>query len=215
MDAGKVETLVVLGGNPVHTAPADLHFKAAMNKVRFRVHLGAYADETAAQAYWHLPETHPYETWGDARAFDGTVTLQQPLIAPLYEGRSQLEVLAFLVGQAGRTGAELLEEHWLATHGDTGFEAFWKKSLHDGVVGGSAAPGKDLRPRPALLPALPVSPAGAHTEGSELTLRAGPGVCRGRVAQRVPTAMRAVPRERYGSRNLSRRSSDGGPLPIA
>jgi molybdopterin-containing oxidoreductase family iron-sulfur binding subunit len=86
MDAGQVQVLVVLGGNPVYDAPADLEFARRMEKVPLRIHHGLYEDETAERCHWHVPAAHPLEAWSDARAFDGTVTIVQPLIAPLYAG---------------------------------------------------------------------------------------------------------------------------------
>src|SRR6185295_9375911 len=79
MNAGKVDFLLVLGGNPVYTAPADLRFGDSMQKVGMRVHLGLYEDETAALCHWHIPEAHFLEMWGDVRAEDGTATIIQPL----------------------------------------------------------------------------------------------------------------------------------------
>src|SRR5262249_43397948 len=96
MAAGRVELLVIIGGNPVYTAPADLRFAEHLGQVGMRVHLGLYDDETAALCHWHLPEAHYLESWGDARAYDGTVSIIQPLIAPLYNGKSAHEVLAAL-----------------------------------------------------------------------------------------------------------------------
>src|SRR5258708_25339195 len=97
MKAGRVEVLLVLGGTPAYSAPADLDFAAAMDKVKLRVHLGLYEDETAALSHWHIPQAHPLEAWSDARAFDGTATIMQPLIAPLYDSaRSAHDVLAAL-----------------------------------------------------------------------------------------------------------------------
>src|SRR5258707_126019 len=84
MRAGRVALLLVLGGNPVFTAPADLRFNEALDRVPFRAHLGLYDDETARLCHWHVPEAHYLESWGDVRAVDGTATLLQPLIAPLY-----------------------------------------------------------------------------------------------------------------------------------
>ena len=84
MNAGTVEFLLVMGANPVYTAPVDLNFAAAMQKVAVRVHLGLFHDETAALCHWHIPEAHYLETWSDVRSDDGTVTIMQPLIAPLY-----------------------------------------------------------------------------------------------------------------------------------
>src|SRR5581483_11064804 len=83
MRAGRVETLVMLGGNPVYDAPADLDFAKALDRVGVRIHLSLYDDETSRLCHWHLPEAHFLESWGDARAWDGTATILQPLIAPL------------------------------------------------------------------------------------------------------------------------------------
>jgi hypothetical protein len=89
--SGKVDWLVVLGSNPVYSAPADLGFSSALKKVQTTIHLGLYSDETAAACEWHLPEAHLFESWGDAQGFDGTATIQQPLIEPLYGGRSAID----------------------------------------------------------------------------------------------------------------------------
>ncbi|HEY6050854.1 MAG TPA: TAT-variant-translocated molybdopterin oxidoreductase, partial [Thermoanaerobaculia bacterium] len=94
MDAGRVRTLVILGGNPVFDAPADLRFGERLAKVPLRVHLSPYFDETSVACHWHIPQAHFLESWSDARAIDGTASIVQPLIAPLYGGRSAHEVLA-------------------------------------------------------------------------------------------------------------------------
>ena len=96
MEQGRVEFLVILGGNPVYTAPADLNFVEHLQKVPLRIHHGLYVDETSYQCHWHLPEAHYLEAWSDARAYDGTASIVQPLIEPLYQGRSAHEVLALL-----------------------------------------------------------------------------------------------------------------------
>ena len=93
MASGQVEVLLILGGNPVYNTPADVEFAAALQSVKFRVHLGLYDDETAALCHWQLPESHYLEAWGDARAYDGSITIQQPLIEPLYDTRTVLEVM--------------------------------------------------------------------------------------------------------------------------
>jgi len=121
MNASKVDALLVLGGNPVFTAPADLGFTEALAKVGTRIHLGLYYDETAELCDWHVPEAHFLESWGDARAFDGTITLQQPLIAPMYDGRQAIELLAALNGAPGRTPAELVKDYWTRTFATGGF----------------------------------------------------------------------------------------------
>ena len=117
MNGGRVELLLVLGGNPVYTAPADLEFAAAMEQVPLRVHLGLYEDETAVRSHWHIPEAHFLESWSDVRAADGTVTIIQPLISPLYGGRTALEVVSALGESGGRQPYDLLRAYWAARTG--------------------------------------------------------------------------------------------------
>jgi MoCo/4Fe-4S cofactor protein with predicted Tat translocation signal len=140
IDAGAVETLVVLGGNPAYDAPADLGFTDTYMKVPTRIHLGLYADETARRSTWHVPEAHWLESWGDVRAFDGTATIQQPLIAPLYGGRTAAELISALLEGTPRPARELVEENWRGDCSAAEFEAFRTKALIDGVVPDSAAP---------------------------------------------------------------------------
>jgi molybdopterin-containing oxidoreductase family iron-sulfur binding subunit len=121
MKAGSVDTLVILGSNPVYTAPADLNFAAAMeeratdrrDKVPFRIHLGLYDNETSALCHWHIPESHYLEAWSDARAFDGTTSIVQPLITPLYDSRSAHELVAVLLGEGDRYGYDIVREYWM------------------------------------------------------------------------------------------------------
>ena len=151
MDATEVGLLIVLGGNPVYTASADLRFGERLAKVGLTVYHGLHADETAYLCHWHIPDAHPLETWFDSRAYDGTVTLTQPLIAPLYEGRSAHELLGVFAKQPGRARA-LVKNYWTrAFAGGAGWtiqdrhgqpysdaEAFWKHALHDGFIVGTA-----------------------------------------------------------------------------
>lgn len=136
MNASQVETLLILGCNPVYDAPADFGFLEAMKKVKLRAHLGAYADETAAYCQWHIPEAHYLEAWSDTRAYDGTITIMQPLILPLYGGKTAHEILNFLVKQSESTPYDILRDHWEGQAG-TDFNAFWQRSLNDGVVAGT------------------------------------------------------------------------------
>ena len=112
MDAGQVELLVIMGGNPVFTAPVDLRFSDRLGKVGLSVYYGDYVDETAAYRHWNVPATHPLESWDDSRAFDGTVTLTQPLIAPLYEGRSAHEFLNVFTSQGERRALAIVKDFW-------------------------------------------------------------------------------------------------------
>ena len=189
MDRGAVSLLIVLGGNPVFTAPADLDFAAGMDKVPLRVHLGLHDDETAERCHWQVPQAHFLEAWSDARAVDGTVTILQPLIAPLYPAaRSAHEVLAALSPRPERSGYDIVREHWSAQGMGGDFETAWKRALHDGVVAGAgaAAPpaAASVPPAGAAAPATDVPRASAPpaTSGLEIAFRPDPCIHDGRFA---------------------------------
>src|SRR5262249_57131149 len=110
--AGKVDLLVIVGGNPVYTAPADLEFADALGKVRLRAHLSQHHDETSDLCHWHIPEAHYLEAWSDARGYDGTVSIIQPLIAPLYQGRSAHELIAAFGNQPEKSSYEIVRDYW-------------------------------------------------------------------------------------------------------
>jgi molybdopterin-containing oxidoreductase family iron-sulfur binding subunit len=137
--AGKVDLLVILGGNPAYDAPADLDFANVLKngKVPLRVHLGLYQNETAELCQWHINQAHELEAWGDARAYDGTACIIQPLIAPLYNGKSASEFVALLSGQSDATGYDLVRTYWQKQHAGADFEALWRRSLHDGWIEGT------------------------------------------------------------------------------
>jgi molybdopterin-containing oxidoreductase family iron-sulfur binding subunit len=188
MRANEVDVLLILGGNPVYDAPADLEFGEAMRKVTRRIHLALRDDETSALCQWHLPEAHYLESWGDLRAFDGTVTLQQPIIEPLHGGRTASELLAHLIEDTERSEKELLEERWRdqAPAGQT-FEKFWRRCLHDGYVAGtaSAAVSPALREGVVAEASTAIAAAAGATapQGAiELILRPDPTVGDGRWA---------------------------------
>jgi MoCo/4Fe-4S cofactor protein with predicted Tat translocation signal len=178
MYAGTVSLLIILGANPVYTAPADLSFATAMQKVALRVHLGPYHDETAAQCHWHIPETHFLEAWSDVRADEGTVSIVQPLIAPLYGGRSAHEVMSAFSENGARSSYDIVRSYWLAT-APTAFDQNWRKWLHDGVI-----PGTAFAPKTVTLQAnLPASNAAAGNSGEiEIVFRPDPSVYDGRFA---------------------------------
>jgi molybdopterin-containing oxidoreductase family iron-sulfur binding subunit len=134
MGGGEVDTLVIVGGNPVYAAPGELDFAAALDRVKLRIHLGAHFDETSFLCDWHIPAAHELEMWSDARAYDGTTTILQPLIAPLYDGKSPHELLAALAGEGPQTGYEILQAHWMKEFGEENSGARWRKAVHDGVV---------------------------------------------------------------------------------
>jgi MoCo/4Fe-4S cofactor protein with predicted Tat translocation signal len=145
MQAGKIDLLVVLGGNPAYDAPAELNFAELLksNKVPLRVHYGQYQNETAELCHWHVNAAHELESWGDARSYDGTVSIIQPLIAPLYNGKSAVEFVALLSGQSDASGYDLTRAYWQKQHTGEDFEQFWRKSLHDGWVENTALASKD------------------------------------------------------------------------
>ena len=180
MNAGAVKSLIILSGNPVYNAPADLDFASALKKVPMRVHLGLYDDETAAMCQWHVPETHALETWTDLRAFDGSATIAQPLIAPLYGNHSAIEVMSALLGKPELTAYQIVREHWLTNNLLAApFEDNWRKALHDGVVAGSALPAKAVAVRADLATALPAAKAGT---GLEINFRPDGTIWDGRYA---------------------------------
>ena len=174
MRAGKVDMLFILGGNPAYDAPADLGFADALKdtNIPMRVHLGLYQDETAELCQWHVNEAHYLESWGDARAYDGTVSIVQPLIAPLYGGKSVYELTALLAGQAEATGHEVVQSYWRKQHPSADFDAFWRKSLHDGWIDGTTSPPKQFATKVAsYLPSVKIPP-----NAIEINFRRDPSV---------------------------------------
>ena len=147
MRGGNVDLLIILGGNPAYDAPADLDFANVLKngKIPLRVHLGLYQNETAELCQWHVNQAHELEAWGDARAYDGTASVIQPLIAPLYSGKGALEFVALLAGQADATGYDLVRTYWQKQHSSADFEQIWRKSLHDGWIEGTEFETKSLQ----------------------------------------------------------------------
>ncbi|MGC1616563.1 MAG: TAT-variant-translocated molybdopterin oxidoreductase [Candidatus Acidiferrum sp.] len=138
MDAGKVETLVMFGSNPVYDAPHNFDFTSKLKKVKTAVLVSSHFDETAEFCQWHIAESHFLETWGDARAFDGTVSVIQPLIAPLYHTHSAFEVLAAFTENPGQAAYDAVRDRLNTLAGATDQELYWRKTLNDGVVANSA-----------------------------------------------------------------------------
>jgi MoCo/4Fe-4S cofactor protein with predicted Tat translocation signal len=176
IQGGKVDLLIILGGNPAYDAPADLNFAEVLksDKAPLRVHYGLYQDETAELCQWHVPATHELESWGDARAYDGTVSIIQPLIAPLYNNKSALEFVAMLSGQADATGYNLVRAYWQKQHSGADFEQFWRKSLHDGWVEGTAFAPKSVAAKSAPTP--PSEASKSDPSATELNIRRDPTI---------------------------------------
>ncbi|HEX7191351.1 MAG TPA: TAT-variant-translocated molybdopterin oxidoreductase, partial [Thermoanaerobaculia bacterium] len=178
MNAGSVKALVMLGGNPAFDAPADLNFHAGLAKVPFRAHLSPYYDETSMLCQWHVPEVHYLETWGDARAHDGTVSIIQPLIAPLYNGRNACEVVGALIGGMDTSPYDAVRNYWKAKAAGADFESQWHKWLHDGLIAGSALPARAA----TASTAIPSAVSGQPSTGLEIEFRPDPTLYDGRFA---------------------------------
>jgi MoCo/4Fe-4S cofactor protein with predicted Tat translocation signal len=152
MNGGQVSTLVILGGNPVYTAPADLHFGSAMAKVANTIHLGSEEDETAMAAKWHAPEAHYLETWNDARTPDGIASIQQPMIDSMYGGRTVAEMVALIIDYKDKKAHDIVKNFWAAQTGSAsakpaakgapaGDDKAWRKALHDGIIASATGSG--------------------------------------------------------------------------
>ncbi|MFY9233144.1 MAG: TAT-variant-translocated molybdopterin oxidoreductase [Fimbriimonadaceae bacterium] len=169
MDSGEVGTLLIIGSNPAYNAPADIGFAGALAKVRNRFHYGMYVDETAALCNWHAPEAHFLESWSDTRAYDGTVSIVQPLIDPLFEGRTPHELLSHLMAKP-QTAYDTVRETWKSQLDDKA----WRKAIHDGYV-------PDSPRAPLKRPPVPTSmPGEIRTMGFEIHFRPDPTIGDGR-----------------------------------
>jgi len=206
IDAGVVELLVIIGGNPVYNTPSDLKLdfdRFKKHEKLIRVHLSLYKDETSQVCHWHIPEAHYLESWGDTRSYDGTVTILQPLIQPLYDGKTASEVLAVFSDQYDRKPLDIVKAHWQtnwkqgqeagagagtgagagagAGAGVVDFESWWRQTIHDGFVPNSTLPVKTLSVRTDALnqsQATPQTSAGNF----EVVIRTDPSVYDGRFA---------------------------------
>ncbi len=184
MQGGKVDMLLILGGNPAYDAPADLNFASVLesNAVALKLYLGSHRNETAELCQWHIPEAHYLETWSDARAYDGTVSIIQPLIEPLYGGRTAHEVMSVIAGQSGVTGRDIVQQYWQKQHTGGDFDAFWRKSLHDGWVEGTAYQAKGGGGRKVTVPSASQPAQSAQNGNFEINFRRDPSIYDGRFA---------------------------------
>jgi MoCo/4Fe-4S cofactor protein with predicted Tat translocation signal len=189
MKAGKVDVLLILGGNPVYDAPVDFDFGPALLNVKLRIHSGLYYDETGELCHWHVPATHYLESWGDARAYEGTVGIIQPLIAPLYQGsHSPYELLGLLGNDPGKSNHDVVRDYWAGQRSekDKAFEDFWERSLHDGVMAGTALPAINVAARADFLKPESAQTSGANTSAAssdlEISFRPDPSIFDGRFA---------------------------------
>jgi MoCo/4Fe-4S cofactor protein with predicted Tat translocation signal len=188
IEADKVETLLILGVNPVYTSPHDFDFASKLKfdeekkqkKIKNVIHVSSHFDETSELCDWHVAESHYLETWGDARAFNGTLSVIQPLIAPLYHTHSAREVLAAFGDKPGISDYDVVRDHLKTANPSAEFEKFWRKTLNDGLVAGSAfAPvNASLKFSAASLTAAKPAPA----DEIEFIFRSDPCVYDGRFA---------------------------------
>jgi molybdopterin-containing oxidoreductase family iron-sulfur binding subunit len=204
MERGRVEMLVILGGNPVFTAPVDFQFAERMARVPLRVHLSLYQDETSRLCHWHLPETHYLEAWSDARAHDGTASIVQPLIEPLYRGRSAHELVAVLTNGLRTPGYEIVRAYWRRhwqRHGSekgvrppkfkgsdpffggTGeFNTYWQQAVHDGVVPKTRFAARSVSLQDNWTRHLPPAKSSGNGQGLDLEFQPDPTIYDGRFA---------------------------------
>jgi len=179
LNAGKVDWLVILNANPIYDAPVDLNFASAFNKANIVAYLGSHYDETGQQSHWYIPAAHYLESWSDARAYDGTVSVVQPMIDPLYGGRSAHHVFQALLNEPMVSPYDAVRETWKTTiKGD--FETGWRKALHDGwiadtVPSGTAKASVDVAFHGAI-------PTPTPKDSTEIIFRPDPNVYDGRWA---------------------------------
>jgi molybdopterin-containing oxidoreductase family iron-sulfur binding subunit len=213
MNAGTVDFLLILGGNPIYTAPADLNFAASTAKVPLRAHVSLYEDETSAACDWHIPEAHYLEAWSDVRADDGTATIVQPLIAPLYNGKSVHEVIAALSERGERPGYELVREYWATT---TGLSMQAPAAAAPPVAAAAAATpaGSGGGPEAPAVAPQPAGPAGSAATPPQAPIAAAP------VPQVSPFDREwrrwlhdgIVPNTAFAPRTVSLQADLGGPV---
>jgi MoCo/4Fe-4S cofactor protein with predicted Tat translocation signal len=191
MRGGKVDLLIILGGNPVYDAPADFGFADALKNtnIPIRVHLGLHNDETAELCQWHVNEAHYLEAWGDTRAYDGTVSIVQPLIAPLYSGKSAHEMISLLAGQPSTAGHDIVQNYWKTKHTGADFDMWWRKAVEQGWIDGTTYTPKQVSAKSAGFPA-----ASAPGGDIEINFRRDPSIYDGQFSnnawlQELPNPM--------------------------
>ena len=183
MQAGKVQWLIILGANPIYTAPADLDFTDAFNRVPMTAHLGTHVDETGRECVWQINKAHYLESWSDARAYDGTISVIQPMIEPLYNGKSAHDILQGLLDNPQNSAYDAVVAN-AKTYITGDFEAGWRKALHDGFVAGTAfAPGSGSKAQGSAGSAAPLTPSPAPSGGGlEIQFKHDPSLYDGRYA---------------------------------
>jgi molybdopterin-containing oxidoreductase family iron-sulfur binding subunit len=194
MEAGEVDVLLIVGGNPVYDAPADLRFAERLARVPTRVHLSLYDDETSEICHWHIPAAHYLESWSDIRAFDGTATILQPLIAPLYDGKTAHELLAVFSERPQRSAYEIVQETWRRQRPRSDFDAWYRKAVHDGVVSRTRRQPQRMALLPVWTSLVDTLPEPAEAAELEIVFRPDPSVYDGQFSnnawlQELPKAI--------------------------
>jgi molybdopterin-containing oxidoreductase family iron-sulfur binding subunit len=174
LNAGKVDWLIILNANPIYSAPADLEFAAAFEKAKLVAHLGSHVDETGQIAHWHIPAAHFLESWSDARAYDGTVSIVQPMIDPLYGGKTAHHFFQALLNEPGLSPYDAVRETWKPLiKGD--FETGWRKALHAGWIEDTS-----FEKTAAAKIDIPKVPTPSSKDSLEIIFRPDPNVYDGR-----------------------------------
>jgi MoCo/4Fe-4S cofactor protein with predicted Tat translocation signal len=173
----EVEVLVILGGDPVFSAPTDFEFAKHLSRAKFNFHLSSDVNETSALCQWHIPQNHFLESWSDARAFDGTISIVQPLILPLYAGKSAHEILDAMASPPGRNDYDIVHDFWNSKNPGDDFEKNWRQALHDGLIANTKLPEKKVSLRAIQFPSLK-----QNSEKLEITFRPDPTIFDGRFA---------------------------------
>ncbi|HUH05239.1 MAG TPA: TAT-variant-translocated molybdopterin oxidoreductase [Kofleriaceae bacterium] len=165
LEAGTVDALVILGGNPVYDAPADLKLGDKIAKAETSIHLSLYENETSVKCNWLLPAAHYLESWADGLSWDGTYTLTQPVIEPLYEGKTALDLIALLAGVQVQNTRDLIREQFdeLSQAPLGGADKAWNKAVHDGFLGRALFQRVSPSPRPIADPQLTARQQGGLT----------------------------------------------------
>lgn len=192
MKAGRVDMLVMIGGNPAYDAPADLDFGGALQKVPTSIYHGLYVNETGALCKWHINATHYLEAWSDTRAYNGVYSIVQPLIAPLYGGKSEHELLGVFGNNPEQSGYNIVRSYWQAQWSKSrelqstqpvyhDFEHFWRQSVHDGYVQGTELPALNVRVKNTSFAIAQNAPPAPPPDGTlELIVRPDPSTYDGR-----------------------------------
>jgi molybdopterin-containing oxidoreductase family iron-sulfur binding subunit len=182
MKRGAINLMIVLGGNPRYDAPVDFNFADAFKKVNLRIHHSVHFNETSRYSHWHVPAAHFLESWSDTRAFDGSTSIVQPLIEPMYAGVSAHEILETVNERSPRSAYEIVRNHWGGPQPAPDFEAKWRKTLSDGVVKEMTAPAADLTSQVHASSASTLQPVNGSTSDLEILFRPDVSLRDGRYA---------------------------------